>query len=126
MPDPNLSTVDLSPAILLGPYGVALACAAFQQIFNKKPLMLALVLSFATAIVTLGDAAFAAYAGLGTSLPALGLFWLKEMLLFLFGGFGVFSAAMGMNVMTAPQTPKAPAPQGAPPGRRQWNTLWFQ
>lgn len=126
MSDPaSMTQLDLSPAMLLGPYGVALACSALQKITNRKPLKVALALSFLTAIVTLGDGALASYEKLGSSALDVILFALKEALLFLFGGFGVFSAALGMNVMSSSgATFGASSP--ASTASREWNTLWFK
>lgn len=118
MPDP--ATVDLSPAMLLGPYGVALVCGVFQQWTNRRPVVVAIVLSLFVSIVTLGEGALEGAKNLSGALPTA-LFWLKNGLLFLFGAFGVFSAALGMNVL--PQTPTFG--NGGGPQRRRWSTYWF-
>jgi hypothetical protein len=117
----DVATVDLSPAMLLGPYGVALVCGVFQQWTNKRPVVVAIVLSLLVSVVTLGEGALDGTATLEGALPTA-LFWLKNGLLFVFGAFGVFSAALGMNVL-----PSSPTFGNGGDGarRRRWSTYWF-
>jgi len=122
MSDPvTTATVDLSPALLLGPYGVTLVCAAFQQFFNRRPLGLALVLSLLVSVVMLADGALTVAKDMQGSLP-WALFLLRYTLLFIFGGFAVFSAALGMNTLSSPNQTFGAAAAVAP---RRWSSYWF-